>query len=143
VLAILILFTTVSVILRKFADIGFAGWSELARLGLSLVVFLGLAYCWNQGAHAQIDLLLKRMRPRLAFSIQAFSALCGMVFFGFAIPGILEMAIHGLNAGEVTATVRVSVFPFRVLAMFGCALFIVVMLLTSIKHVKNFIRGET
>ena len=68
VLLVLMGYTVLDVVLRYVFNAPFSGSLELTEFAMSMIVFLGIAYCGWTGGHVAVDILERPLDdPRLRF----------------------------------------------------------------------------
>ena len=68
VLMALMVYTVVDVVLRYVFNRPFSGSLEVTEFAMSVIVFLGIAYCGWIGGHVAVDILERPLEnPRLRF----------------------------------------------------------------------------
>ena len=134
------MFAALSVFLRKFF-VPIPDSDHLLALGMVVLVFFSLPYCWVQKETTSMDFVVKYLRLRLQRGSEALGAALGMIVFGYLIPSTLKMGIRGLRAGYVTENLLINIFPFRICLVIGSTLFCLVMLLSLIRSICHIVRG--
>ena len=135
VLMLLMGYTVLDVVLRKLFNRPFSGSLELTEFAMSLIVFLGIAYCGWTGGHVAVDILERPLEnPRLRF-VPVILTLAGAVLFA---------AIAWLTAAEALSSMhRVSNmmrwphWPFQLTVAFGAAMYALVLLIQAIRLVPR------
>ncbi len=120
VLLLLMLVTVVDVVLRYVFNAPLASVWEFTEFSMSVIVFLGIAYCGWTGGHISIDLLekwLERPSLRLLPALIAFTS--GLLFALVAYRAALE-TLDTLH--QVSNMLRWPHYPFRFTAAFGSSL---------------------
>jgi TRAP-type C4-dicarboxylate transport system permease small subunit len=133
VLILLMGYTVLDVVLRKLFNRPFSGSLELTEFAMSVIVFLGIAYCGWTGGHVAVDILERPLEnPRLRF-VPVILTLAGAALFA---------AIAWLTAAEALSSMhRVSNmmrwphWPFQLTVAFGSAMYALVLLVEAMRLV--------
>jgi TRAP-type C4-dicarboxylate transport system permease small subunit len=136
VIVALMVYTVLDVVLRYVFNAPFSGSLEVTEFAMSLIVFLGIAYCGYLGGHVAVDILERPLEnPALRF-IPVILTLAGVALFA---------AIAWLSAHEaLTSTQRVSNmmrwphYPFQMIVALGSAMYCIVLL----KQVADLLRSK-
>jgi TRAP-type C4-dicarboxylate transport system permease small subunit len=139
VLMLLMGYTVLDVMLRYGFNKPFSGSLEVTEFAMSLIVFLGIAYCGFTGGHVAVDILERPLQsPKLRF-VPVLLTLASAVLFA---------AIAWLTAAEalssmqrVSNMVRWPHWPFQMTVAFGSAMYAVVLLVQAVEILRN--RGAT
>ena len=135
VLMLLMVYTVLDVILRYVFNRPFSGSLELTEFAMSMIVFLGIAYCGWLGGHVAVDIFERPLdHPRLRFV---------PVLLTF-ISAVLFAAIAWLTAAEaLTSMHRISNmmrwphWPFQLTVAFGSAMYAIVLVVQSVNLLKR------
>jgi TRAP-type C4-dicarboxylate transport system permease small subunit len=135
VLMLLMGYTVLDVVLRYGFNRPFSGSLEVTEFAMSLIVFLGIAYCGWIGGHVAVDILERPLEhPGLRF-IPVLLTLVSVVLFA---------AVAWLSAVEaLTSTQRVSNmmrwphWPFQLTVAFGSAMYALVLLLQVLQMLRR------
>lgn len=135
VLLLLMLYTVLDVVLRYVFNAPFSGSLELTEFAMSVIVFLGIAYCGWTGGHVAVDILERPLAdPRLRFVPAALSLASAALF----------AAIAWLTAGEALSTsqrvsnmMRWPHFPFQLTVAFGSAMYAAVLLIETVRLLRR------
>jgi TRAP-type C4-dicarboxylate transport system permease small subunit len=128
-------YTVLDVVLRYFFNAPFRGSLEFTQFMMSLIVFLGLAYCGWAGGHVAVDIL---ERP---LSGQRFRLLTILLA---TVSAALFAAIAWFSVEEAIATqrrlsnmMRWPYWPFLLVTAFGSAAYAVTLLVQGIRNSRN------
>jgi TRAP-type transport system small permease protein len=121
----LMVYTVADVILRYIFNRPFSGPIEVTEFAMSVIVFLGIAWCGWLGGHVAVDILERPLEdPRLRF--------IGVILT--FISGVLFLAIAWLTVDEALSTMRrVSNmmrwphYPFQFIVALGSAMYAIVL----------------
>jgi TRAP-type C4-dicarboxylate transport system permease small subunit len=123
VLVLLMLLTTADVAGRYFFNSPLNGVFDLTHFAVSIMVYLGLAYCAFRGAHVAIELLYDRL-PRAAQGVlNRITNLAGCILFGVIAWRTLVQSVDVREMGEASQMMEIPYFPLYYLVAFGSALF--------------------
>jgi TRAP-type C4-dicarboxylate transport system permease small subunit len=135
VLMLLMGYTVLDVVLRYIFNRPFSGSLEITEFAMSLIVFLGIAYCGWLGGHVAVDILERPLEdPRLRF-VPAVLTFIGAVLFA---------AIAWLSAAEaltsmhrISNMIRWPHYPFQLTVAFGSAMYALVLFIQSVALLKR------
>jgi TRAP-type C4-dicarboxylate transport system permease small subunit len=135
VLLLLMLVTVTDVVLRYVFNAPLASAWEFTEFSMSLIVFLGIAYCGWTGGHISIDLLENWLdRPSLRF-LPAVIAFTGALLFALvAWRATLETLA---TIQQVSNMLRWPHYPFRFTAAFGSAMFALVLAWQGVESLRR------
>ena len=123
VLLLLMLLTTADVAGRYFFNSPINGVFDLTHFAVSIMVYLGLAYCAMRSAHVVIELLYDKL-PRFAQGVlNRITNLAGCLLFGIISWRTLVQSIDVREMGEASQMMELPYYPLYYLVAFGCALF--------------------
>ena len=138
----MMLITVADVVLRKFGS-GITGAVEINGILLVAITFFALAQCWNKDGHIRVDLFVDLFSPRMRSAANAFSALLGFCFFGAVMWGGTKFAIKALKMHEVSTTLKIPLFPAKLLLVIGAFLFCFQLLISFIVFLRQALnKGE-
>ncbi|MBM3572026.1 MAG: TRAP transporter small permease [Alphaproteobacteria bacterium] len=134
VLMALMLYTVADVVLRYGFNQPFRGSLEITEFAMSVIVFLGIAYCGWLGGHVAVDIFERPLDdPRLRF-VPVVLTLTSAALFA---------AIAWLSAVEAFATMqRISNmmrwphWPFQLTVAFGSAMYAAVLLIQTVRMLR-------
>ncbi|MBI4767059.1 MAG: TRAP transporter large permease subunit [Deltaproteobacteria bacterium] len=118
---------------RLITDRSFPEVLEIEQFLLSVVVFLSLAYTQTKGGHVKVDMFINKVSQRTGLVMQSIITLIG----GFVFLIISwQNAIKAKDAyvlKELFYVSQVPIYPFVIIAAFGCALMVLVLLIEFIE----------
>ena len=132
VLFIMMIMTRTDVFLRKFSNLSILGTVELTELLMIIVVFCSLAECQVHDGHIKVDLVLKRFSPRVQSLFDVFTQSICFLLFSLMTWAIWRHAGSMKEWGEVTVDLALPVYPFIYVAVAGCALLALVLLVKAL-----------
>lgn len=127
VLVLLMLLTTADVAGRYFFNSPINGVFDLTHFAVTIMTYLGLAYCGFRGAHVVIELLYDMLPPRARRGLSRVTNLAGCVLFGVISWRTVVQAIDIREMGEASQMMEIPFFPLYWLVAFGAGLFAWVM----------------
>lgn len=127
VLILLMLLTTADVAGRYFFNSPISGVFDLTHFAVSIMVYLGLAYCGWRGTHVVIELLYDRLPPAARRVLNRVINLAGCTLFGLISWRTAVQSIDIRDMGEASQMMEVPLFPLYYLVAFGSGLFAWVM----------------
>lgn len=121
VLMALLFYTVLDVALRYIFNAPFRGSLEFTQFLMSVIVFLGLAYCGWTGGHIAVDIFERQLSgPRLRYLPALLSLVSGILFAAIAWYSLQ----NGLmNMQRVSNMLRWPYYPFIFVTAFGCAVY--------------------
>ena len=141
VLFFMMCMTSTDVILRKTLNQSIIGSVELTEMLLTVVIFCALAQCQLNNGHIQVDLIYKKLSPRLQKICDLITqSLCTVLFALIAI-GTFRHGMEMHECGEVSLDLEIPIYPFVYLASSGCALLAIVLLLKALAALREMIES--
>lgn len=132
-LLVLVIIVVVDVALRNLGLQFVAGISEIANYLQISLVYLGLAFAYQDGSFIRMDLLLDRFKGRAdlirSAAVQLFSIVTLCIMLWFSLQTMLNSHAHGILSIGV---LRVELYIPQAILCAGLALFILQMTLTLI-----------
>jgi TRAP-type C4-dicarboxylate transport system permease small subunit len=126
VLVALMAYTVFDVILRYVFNKPFSGSLEVTEFAMSVIVFLGIAYCGWTGGHVAVDILNRPLQdPRLKF-VPVILTLVGAILF--VMIAWLTAADALANTHRISNMMRWPHYPFQLIVAFGSAMYALVLL---------------
>lgn len=129
-LLVLVAIVIVDVVLRNLGILSIAGVSELANYLQIGLVYLGLAFAYQDGSFIRMDLLLERFRGRAervrSVTVKLVSLATVCLMFWFSLKTMLNSYEHSIVSIGV---LRVELFIPQTVLCAGLLLFIVQMVL--------------
>lgn len=123
----------VEVVARTLFDSTVGGSIEIGELLLSLMVFAGIAYAQQAGAHVSTDLLVARVPAKVSKTIRALGLLVVIAVCIWAAIATLDRGLASFEARETTYGVEsIPLWPGRLLAPVGFALLAVELVISMV-----------
>jgi TRAP-type C4-dicarboxylate transport system permease small subunit len=136
VLMLLMGYTVLDVVLRYLFNSPFSGSLEITEFAMSVIVFLGIAYCGFTGGHVAVDILDRPLQsPRLRF-VPVLLTLASAALF--AAVAWLTAAEALTSMQRVSNMVRWPHWPFQMTVALGSAVYAVVLLVQTV----GLLRGK-
>lgn len=135
VLLLLMTYTVLDVVLRYGFNKPFAGSLEITEFAMSLIVFLGIAYCGWTGGHIAVDLFEEALdRPSLRYLPALISFIGATLFTLVAWRATVETIA---TLGQASNMLRIPHYPFRFTVAFGSAMFALVMFIQGVQAIRQ------
>ena len=135
VLLALLFYTVLDVLLRYVFNAPFRGSLEFTQFLMSVIVFLGLAYCGWTGGHIAVDLFEGQLSRRWLRYLPAFLSLISAVLFAVIAWYSLQNGIQNMH--RVSNMLRWPYYPFVFATAFGSVVFAVVLFAQSVRAVRG------
>jgi TRAP-type transport system small permease protein len=131
VVVLLMTYTVADVLLRKTLNRPFSGSLEITEFAMSLIVFLGIAYCGWIGGHVAVDILDRPLdNPKLRF-IPAILAFVSAALFAAIAWFTAAEALSSMH--RVSNMMRWPHWPFQLAVAFGSAVYAMVLLVQGVR----------
>jgi TRAP-type C4-dicarboxylate transport system permease small subunit len=135
VLVLLMGYTILDVVLRYGFNRPFSGSLELTEFAMSMIVFLGIAYCGWVGGHVAVDVLERPLEdPRLRFVPILLSLASALLFL---IVAWLTAVDALTSTHRISNMMRWPHWPFQLTVAFGAAMYGIVLLIQSIQMLRR------
>ena len=122
----------------RFLKVSFPGSYDIVSLLGVVVAAFALTYTSIQRGHIAVDFIYRRLPERYRPVLDIFNGLLGSAFFGLLAWQCFAYALELKNAGEVSLTIQMPVYPFVAGIGLNCVLlsaYLLVHLLRSIRGV--------
>jgi TRAP-type C4-dicarboxylate transport system permease small subunit len=130
----LMIYTVLDVALRYLFNRPFSGSLEVTEFAMSLIVFLGIAYCGWVGGHVAVDIFERPLdNPRLRF-VPVVLTFVGAVLFAMIAWFSAAEAFSSMQ--RVSNMMRWPHYPFQLAVAFGSAMYAIVLLIQTVKFVR-------
>lgn len=140
ILLLLMLFTVLDVAMRYFFNAPFRGSLEATEFAMALIVFLSLAYCGWSGGHIAVDLFERWLQAPALRLLPAAMAFIGAGLFGLIA---WQMVIEtGHSWSQVSNMLRMTYWPFKMVAALGSALFALVLFIQGVQAIQGLGREK-
>jgi TRAP-type C4-dicarboxylate transport system permease small subunit len=129
VLLLLMGYTVLDVILRYGFNRPFSGSLEITEFAMSMIVFLGIAYCGWTGGHVAVDILERPLDdPRLRYIPVLLTFVSAVLFAMVAWLSAVE-ALTSMH--RISNMMRWPHYPFQLIVAFGAAMYALVLLIQT------------
>jgi TRAP-type C4-dicarboxylate transport system permease small subunit len=135
VLMALLFYTVLDVALRYIFNTPFRGSLEFTQFLMSVIVFLGLAYCGWTGGHVAVDIFVKPLESRALRFIPPLLLFVSAVLFAVIAWYSLQDGLQ--NMRRVSNMLRWPYYPFVFITAFGCAAYALVLFVQSARAWRN------
>lgn len=132
VLVLLMVLTTADVVGRYFFNSPIAGVFDLTHFAVSIMAYLGLAYCAMRGAHVAIELLYDKLPKAARGVLDRAINLAGCLLFGLISWRTAVQSIDIRDMGEASQMMEIPLYPLYYLVAFGAGLFAWVLALKAV-----------
>jgi TRAP-type C4-dicarboxylate transport system permease small subunit len=127
-------YTVLDVVLRYVFNRQFSGSLELTEFAMSVIVFLGIAYCGWVGGHVAVDIFERPLEdPRLRFVNVLLPLLGTLLFVAIAYLSAVE-ALTSMH--RVSNMMRWPHWPFQLTVAFGSAMYAIVLFTHAIQAAR-------
>ena len=120
-LAFLMLMTVADVVSRKIFNSPIMGTYELTLLLITIVVYLGFAHANDFKEHVVIDVLYEVLPRAGKFIFSVISSLLNLALACTMCYAIYNYIFRLYASGGVTASLKIPLWPFAVVAVVGMA----------------------
>jgi TRAP-type C4-dicarboxylate transport system permease small subunit len=135
VLVLLMVYTVVDVVLRYAFNHPFRGSLEVTEFAMSVIVFLGIAYCGWLGGHVAVDILERPLEhPGLRF-VPVLLALVSAVLFGTIAWLTAIEALTSMH--RISNMMRWPHWPFQLTVAFGSAMYAIVLAIHAVQALRR------
>lgn len=116
------------------------GTFELTEFMLAVAVLTAIGYAQVRGEHISIDLVVSRFPVRIRSIIDCVTNFLSLVIFVLVTWQTLKYAHLLYTSNDVSAVLRLPVFPFLIVAALGCFMFCLAMLSTFFQSLNKAIK---
>jgi len=134
VLMALMIYTVADVVLRYGFNKPFSGSLEVTEFAMSMIVFLGIAYCGWLGGHVAVDIFERPLEdPRLRFVPVLLTFISVLLFVAIAWLSAVE-ALTSMH--RISNMMRWPHWPFQLTVAFGSAMYAIVLLIQTLRLLR-------
>lgn len=120
------------------------GPRELTESTMVVIVFGALTYAQIRRAHIRVELIYRRMPPRVQAALDVLAGLCGVLFFGLLLWQAWGEALYSLQIREATVgLIRFPLYPARFVLAAGTALLVLRLILDLVADVPRIVTGAS
>jgi TRAP-type C4-dicarboxylate transport system permease small subunit len=118
-----------NIIGRIFIRTPITGTLEIAGFAGVIIAAVAVGFAEREHRNIIVDVLARRFPPRVRSIADRFTFLLSLGAVGFLFWAVAESALESFTTGEITLTLGIHIFPFRVawaaglLFLFGLLLF--------------------
>ncbi|WP_121640061.1 TRAP transporter small permease [Virgibacillus sp. Bac330] len=137
ILFMMAIYITIDVLSRWMWNKPILGAVDFTELGLSMVIFLSIAYTHVKEEHISIDFVFERFPKRMQLVLHAiihFLTFILMVLIGWSTS---KYAIRLYNANTTTGDLTIPLYPIAWVAVIGLSLFALSALLHAIRYMHK------
>ncbi|NIS78979.1 MAG: TRAP transporter small permease subunit [Anaerolineales bacterium] len=124
--SVIVTIVTIEVVLRYVFSLSLIFTEELARYLMVWIVFLGGAIAVRDDSHIRINILTKRIRPRLRVLARLIAH--GLSVFLLVVLSMEGIKILGRQLDQMCITINISMFYFYLAIPVGSILMIIFIL---------------
>jgi len=134
-----LMFLTVYAVIMRYVFNAPILWAlDVARVGLVVLVFFGLAYCGLTGGHIAVDFLGIFAPPRIVqLSDVVIRSIC-FVLIALMAWQAMQQGLDAIEMGEGTNELEIPLFPFFAVVAFGSVAYCIVLII----QVARAVRGD-
>lgn len=134
-----LMFLTVYAVIMRYVFNAPILWAlDVARVGLVVLVFFGLAYCGLTGGHIAVDFLGIFAPPRIVqISDVVIRSIC-FVLIALMAWQAMQQGLDAIEMGEGTNELEIPLFPFFAVVAFGSVAYCIVLII----QVARAVRGD-
>lgn len=140
IMAVLI---AVDIFLRFVFNSPIAGTLELEQYMLATVVFLTLGYAMMEDQHVNIDLICSHYSNRTRLVSKSIFALLSIYLFSIFSWQTLMRAFEAIEYEEIGLVTGIPLAPFLIVAVFGCVLIALVLLVNTFTYLSELINRHS
>ena len=135
VLVLLMAYTVIDVVLRYVFNQPFRGSLEITEFAMSVIVFLGIAYCGWLGGHVAVDIFERPLEnPKLRFIPIVLTLVSAGLFAMIA----WLTASDAINASHrISNMMRWPHWPFQTIVALGSAMYAAVLVIQCFQMLRR------
>ena len=118
------------------------GTFELTEFMLAIAVLTAIGYTQVQREHISIDLVINKFPPRVRAIIDTITDFMSLAIFVLVTWQTIKYARLLYTSHDVSAVLRLPVYPFLIVAAVGSFVFCLAMLSTFLFSLKKAIKNE-
>jgi len=126
--AAMMLMVTADVFMRRFFNAPISGAYEIVRILLIIVVFCAVAYVISVKGHVIVDSVTRLYPRKLKLAVTGIAQILSMAVLGLLCWQTTVYGMAMMRVGENMILLKIPVAPFVFIVAFGCALFLLVIL---------------
>jgi TRAP-type C4-dicarboxylate transport system permease small subunit len=111
-------------------------WSnEVTTFLMMLVVFCGFGITLVKEKHIRVTLLFNRFPIKFQNALWIFISLAGLFYVGYLLYALTHLVVSSYKYQVRSETAELLIFPWQIIALCGLLVFLVSMILFTIKRV--------
>lgn len=118
------------------------GTFEMTEFMLVIIVLSAIGYVQVKGEHISIDILVSRFTPRTRGMIDSITSLLSLAIFALVTWQSIEYAQRLFASHDVSAVLRLPVYPFLIVVAVGSFMFCLAMLASFLQSLRKVVRNE-
>ncbi|WP_138417620.1 TRAP transporter small permease [Aquibacillus sediminis] len=142
VLFIMAIIVTVDVFSRWMFNKPITGTVDITELGLSMVIFLSLAYTHVKKEHITIDFIVEKFPKRIQLVFDSIINLVIAVLIGLVAWSLFGNAERLYASDTVTGDLRLPIYLFAILAAISITVFALTALLRAITEAQKVVKND-
>jgi TRAP-type C4-dicarboxylate transport system permease small subunit len=115
----LMLLTVAHVVGRYLFDFPMLGVVEVSGLMVITLVFFAAPYDFFIDRHIAVDVIVRRLRPRIGLAVNCFTYLVTLIVVTLAMVWTIKKGEQLSASGSVTDMLRIPIYPFYFVVAFG------------------------
>jgi len=116
------------------------GTFELTEFMLAVAVLTAIGYTEVKGEHISIDLVVAKFSPRARAIVDSVTNFLGLVMFALVTWQTIRYARLLYQSHDVSAVLRLPVYPFLIVAAIGSFMFCLAMLSSFLQTLKEAVK---
>ena len=141
ILVVMMLLTAADVLLRYVFNQPISGSLELTEYMMLIVVAFGLAHCAAQKGNVRVDVLTSRLPPRAQAVLNSITYLLSLGLFALITWQSISYIGFMFDAGRISASLLIPVFPFVGMVALGSAMLSLVLLVDFLDYLSQAVKG--
>lgn len=129
----LMLLITSDVLGRFLFNSPVIGTADLSSYGMVIAVYCSVAYCALVKGHVSLDLIVAKFPQRGQAIIDSVTGFVSLAFFSLIIWRSVVSLMSSCERGEVSLTLQIPSWPFRIILVIGIVILCLVLLLDFFK----------
>ena len=109
---IMVAVTCIDVVGAKLFLLPVPGCIEIVSLVQVAAIVFAVAATQREGGHISVEMFVGKLPPRLRIWVRMLTSLLGLILFLLLIYEGIGLGNEYLDAGEVTATIKIPFYPF-------------------------------
>lgn len=142
ILALMMFMVTFDVLGRWLFNSPIKGTVDFTELGLSMVIFLGLAYTHLQKEHITVDFIVEKFPNKIQYMIESVINLLISGLMALVAWSLFQNSQRLLSSNTITGDLGLPVYVFVILAAIGTVVFALTALLYTIDYAKKVVKNN-